>query len=56
METVFGKSNRTQTKFWYKIAHNEDFLRIAGDSIKLNEEGEPTFASLLEAAKSDKYE
>lgn len=53
--SVFGKENRTIIKYWYNVAHDEEFLKLSDGIIQLNDEGEPSITSLMKAAKTTKY-
>lgn len=55
IEEVVGKENRELIKYWYNVAHDSRFLEASASDIVLNEEGEPTFSSLLKAANTTEY-
>ena len=52
---VVGSENRELIKYWYNVAHDNRFLEASANDIVLNEEGEPTFSSLLKAANTTEY-
>lgn len=52
---VVGNENRGLIKYWYNVAHDNRFLEASANDIVLNEEGEPTFSSLLKAANTTEY-
>lgn len=55
IEAVVGKENRELIKYWYNVAHDSRFLEASANEIVLNEEGEPTFSSLLKVANTTEY-
>lgn len=50
-----GQDNRKLVKYWYTVAHDQEFLDMARDELEFNSEGEPTFASLMRAAGTSEY-
>lgn len=50
-----GQNNRKLVKYWYTVAHDQEFLNMARDVLEFNSEGEPTFASLMRAAGTSEY-
>lgn len=50
-----GQDNRRLVKYWYTVAHDQEFLDMARDELEFNSEGEPTFASLMRAAGTSEY-
>lgn len=50
-----GQDNRQLVKYWYNVAHDQEFLDMTRDELEFNSEGEPTFASLMRAAGTSEY-
>lgn len=56
LTNVLGKRNRTLVKYWYNVAHNQEFLDLAQKDLEILPDGEPSLASLFKAANSSEYE